>query len=98
MFEQTTYEIVIRGRASARILHPLLDDFVCDHTNNGVTRLIGEVHDSAHLHGVVAHLTSMNAELISIGPVGPPSAAPDQPGVTPDLFTSDNQQEWTTNA
>jgi hypothetical protein len=97
MFEPTTYEIVIRGRANARILHPLLDDFVCDHASNGVTRLIGEVHDSAHLHGVVAHLTSMNAELISIGPVVPPSAVPDQRRATPDVLTPDNQQEWTTN-
>ena len=71
MFEPTTYEIVIRGRADARVLHPLLDDFVCDHADDGVTRLIGEVHDPAHLHGVVAHLTSVNAELISIAPVDP---------------------------
>jgi len=78
MFERTTYEIVIRGRAPARLLRPLLDDFVCDHTRDGMTRLIGEVHDSAHLHGVVAHLTSVNAQLISIAPLDlpPTTAAP----------------------
>jgi hypothetical protein len=69
MPEPTTYEIVIRGRAVARLLRPLLDDFTFDHTGDGVTRLIGEVRDAAHLHGVVAHLTSVNAQLISIAPL-----------------------------
>ena len=68
MPEPTTYEIVIRGRAVARLLRPLLDDFTFDHTGDGVTRLIGEVRDPAHLHGVVTYLTSVNAELISIAP------------------------------
>jgi hypothetical protein len=91
MFEPTTYEIVIRGRANARVLHPLLDDFVCEHIDDragdsagnrvadqdaeGFTRLVGVVHDPAHLHGVVAHLTSMNAELISIAPLASPDVA-----------------------
>jgi hypothetical protein len=92
MNEPTTYEIVIRGRANARVLHPLLDDFVCEHLdhragdrvagraadqegNEGVTRLVGVVYDPAHLHGVVAHLTSMNAELISIAPLASPDVA-----------------------
>ena len=91
MFEPTTYEIVIRGRANARVLHPLLDDFVCDHTVDGITRLIGEVHDPAHLHGVVAHLTSMNAELISIAPVDPTVAVP-----LPTDLTPNTKQESTT--
>ena len=69
MFEPTTYEIVIRGRATARLLRPLLDDFTIDNNASiGVTRLVGKVRDAAHLHGVVAHLTSVNAELISITP------------------------------
>jgi hypothetical protein len=92
MFEPTTYEIVIRGRATARMLHPLLDDFVCDHTTHGVTRLVGEVHDPAHLHGLVAHLTGMNAELISLGPADRP---PTPPGPASNTNTTDNQQEWT---
>ena len=91
MFERTTYEIVIRGRATTRLLWPLLDDFVCDHTCDGVTRLIGEVHDSAHLHGVVAHLTSVNAQLISIAPL---DLSPTT--VTPFTNTPDTQQERTT--
>jgi len=68
MNEPTTYEIVIRGRASARFLRPLLDDFSVDHPSDDVTRLTGEVRDGAHLHGVVAHLTSVSVELISIAP------------------------------
>jgi len=92
MTEPTTYEIVIKGRASARFLRPLLDDFSADHTSDGVTRLIGEVRDAAHLHGVVAHLTSVNAELISIAPLLPPPAAP------PPTDPASTQHEWTTNS
>jgi hypothetical protein len=69
MNEPTTYEIVLRGRASVRFLRPLLDDFSIDHPGDGITRLTGEVRDGAHLHGVVAHLTSVNVELISIAPL-----------------------------
>jgi len=101
MFEPTTYEIVIRGRATARILRPLLDDFACDHDSDGVTRLIGEVHDSAQLHGVVAHLTSVNAQLISIAPLSiapltitPLTVTPFT--VTPFTNTPGTQQERTT--
>jgi len=65
----TTYEIVLKGRATERFLRPLLDDFAIDHGVEGVTRLTGDVRDAAHLHGIVAHLTSVGAELISIGPL-----------------------------
>jgi hypothetical protein len=40
MSQPTTYEIVIRGRVSARLLRPLLDDFTIDHASDGVTRLV----------------------------------------------------------
>lgn len=66
----TTYEIVIRGRASAGLLRPLLDDFTLDHDSCGVTRLVGEIADSCQLHGVLAHLTSLSTEVISVVPVG----------------------------
>lgn len=91
MFEPTTYEIVISGRAGAQLLRPLLDDFVCDHSVDGVTRLVGTVTDPAQLHGVVAHLTSMNAELISIARLDAAAAV-----ATPTPPTSTTtQQEWT---
>jgi hypothetical protein len=76
MTTSTTYEIVIKGRATARFLRPLLDDFAIDHSVEGVTRLTGDVRDAAHLHGIVAHLTSVGAELISIGPLTPAAAQP----------------------
>jgi hypothetical protein len=37
----------------------------------GMTRLMGTVRDASHLHGLVAYLASINAELISITPVVP---------------------------
>ena len=63
---RTVYEIVIRGRAGERVLRPLLDDFTVDHPVDDRTRLIGVVRDPAHLHGVLAHLTSMAAEIVSV--------------------------------
>lgn len=76
MTAPATYEIIIKGRATARFLRPLLHDFSVDHTVHGVTRLVGEIRDAAHLHGVVAHLTSVNVELISIAPTAVSPAAP----------------------
>jgi hypothetical protein len=83
MSEPTTFEIVIRGRANARLLRPLLDDFTFDHPSDGNTRLLGVVRDAAHLHGVVSHLTSVNVELISIVPVDRHVVGPSLPGFTP---------------
>jgi hypothetical protein len=71
MPDTTAYEIVIRGRASDRLLRPLLDDFTIDHAGDGVTRLLGDIGDAAHLHGILAHLTSVNAQVVSIAPVVP---------------------------
>ena len=71
MDKPLTYEIVIRGRASERVLGPLIDDFVVDHPVAGQSRLVGVVRDPAHLHGVVAHLTSIAAEIISLTPTTP---------------------------
>lgn len=92
MIEPTTYEIVIKGRACAKLLRPLLDDFTFDHASEGVTRLIGEIRDAAHLNGVVAHLTSVNADLISIAPRNPSGAASLPTSLIP------NQHEWSTNS
>jgi hypothetical protein len=69
MPQPTTYEILIRGRASTRILRPLLDDFTVEHQADGATRLVGSITDPSHLHGLLAHLTSLNAEVISVAPV-----------------------------
>ena len=66
-----THEIVLRGRLGDRLLGPFLDDFTVDHTPAGCTRLVGTVVDASHLHGLVAYLASINAELISITPVVP---------------------------
>jgi hypothetical protein len=90
MSEPTTFEIVLRGQASARLLRPLLDDFTIDHTCEGVTRLVGVVRDASHLHGVVAHLTSVNVELISIVPSHQTS--------TTNSNTSTSNPEWSTQS
>jgi hypothetical protein len=86
MTEPTIYEIVTRGRANARLMRPLLDDFILADTGDGNTWLTGEVRDAAHLHGVVTHLTSVGVELISITPrppVSPHTSALDTRGESP---------------
>lgn len=66
----THHETVIKGRASARLLPPFLDDFNIDGTVSDATRLVGEELDRSHLHGLHAHLTSINTEAISVRPMG----------------------------
>jgi len=68
-----THEIVLRGRIGQRLLGPFLDDFTVALDETGRTRLLGSVRDASHLHGLVAYLASINAELISITPVTPTS-------------------------
>jgi hypothetical protein len=54
----------------------MLDDFTLDHATPGVTRLVGRVIDSCHLHGVLAHLTSVGVELVSVAPAGTSAGLP----------------------
>jgi hypothetical protein len=82
MPEPIAYEVVIRGRASARILRPLVDDFTVDHGRAGTTRLLGEIRDASHLHGVMVHLTSVGAEVISIAPIAPVTPVTANPDLT----------------
>lgn len=67
-----THEIVLRGRIGHHVLGPFVDDFTVVHDRPGVTRLVGVVRDASHLHGLVAFLASINAELISITPITDP--------------------------
>lgn len=60
------YEIEIRGRATTRILRPVVDDFVIEATGSGTTRLVGDVRDASHLNGLLAHFTSLNVEVIGL--------------------------------
>lgn len=71
MNEPTTYEIVIRGHATDRILGHLSDDFAIDHPQPGTTQLSGVIRDSAHLHGVLNHLISVAIDIVSITPTDP---------------------------
>jgi hypothetical protein len=64
-----THEIVLRGRLGLHVLGPFRDEFTVEHDEAGSTRLVGTVRDPSHLHGLVAYLASVNAELISITPV-----------------------------
>lgn len=66
-----THEIVLKGRIAHHLLGPFVDDFVVVHGDDGCTRLVGVVVDPAHVHGLVAHLASINAELIAITPIRP---------------------------
>ncbi|MDW3221096.1 MAG: hypothetical protein R8F63_21025 [Acidimicrobiales bacterium] len=78
MNETITYEIVIRGNASERVLGALRDDFTIEATDAGTTRLTGPIRDAAHLHGVVTHLTSLAIDIVSFWPTEPDVPQPDQ--------------------
>lgn len=71
MNESITYEIVIRGHASERILTRLRDDFSIETIAGGQTRLVGVIRDSAHLHGVINQLTSLAIDIVSLAPAEP---------------------------
>ncbi len=60
------YQIDIRGRATERLLRPVTDEFTIDTTPAGNTRMTGDIRDPSHLHGLLAHFTSMNAEVVSL--------------------------------
>ena len=49
MTEPTSYELVIKGRATAGLLRPLLDDFSFDRAELGVTRLTGEIRAAIYM-------------------------------------------------
>lgn len=41
----------------------------CDHHGaDCLTHLVGDIGDPAHLHGIVAHLSSVRLEIVSIAP------------------------------
>lgn len=66
MSEPNRYVIEIRGRATRRVLRPVVDDFRVDPTGDGTTRLVGEIRDPSHLNGLLAHFTSMNIEVVEL--------------------------------
>ncbi|MCB0951894.1 MAG: hypothetical protein KDB13_04025 [Microthrixaceae bacterium] len=72
MSRPTRYEIEIRGRATDRVLRPVIDDFEIDPTDVGTTRLTGLVRDPSHLNGLLAHFTSMNVEVVQLRRIDPP--------------------------
>lgn len=71
MNEPTTYEIVIRGHATEQFLGHLSDDFAIDHSQPETTRLTGAIRDPSHLHGVLAHLTSVAIDIVSVTATDP---------------------------
>ncbi len=86
-----THEIVLRGRLGLHVLGPFLDDFTVGSGTAGSTRLVGTVRDSSHLHGLVAYLASINAELISITPVTPTPNTQTPNTQTPNTQTPNTQ-------
>ena len=66
MSRPTRYEIEIRGRATDRVLRPVVDEFRIEPTEVGTTRLIGLIRDASHLNGLLAHFTSLNVEVVEL--------------------------------
>lgn len=66
MLHANRYEIEIRGRATGRVLRPVVDEFRIEPTDHGTTRLVGDIRDPSHLNGLLAHFTSMNIDVVSL--------------------------------
>lgn len=73
MAEPTNYEIALRGNVGVRSLRPLIDDFKITESEPGTTRLVGVIRDSSQMHGLVVHLASAGADIVSINPATTPS-------------------------
>lgn len=81
MNEPVIYEIVLRGHVGERLLARLADDFSIDVAPGQPTRLVGEIRDAAHLHGVVTQLTSLAIEILRFAPIEealPPTTHPSE--------------------
>ena len=78
MNEPITYEIVIRGHASERMLGAFRDDFEIEVTDAGTTRLTGTSRDAAQLHGVFTHLTSRAIDIVRLTPAEAVLPSPNQ--------------------
>ena len=76
MSSPARYEIEIRGRATHRVLRPVVDEFRIEPTEVGTTRLTGLVRDASHLNGLLAHFTSMNVEVVELRRLDPLPAGP----------------------
>ena len=91
MNQPLTYEIVIRGRATDRILGHLVDDFAVEQLEGGNTKLTGAVRDPAHLHGVLTHLSSFAVEIVSVG------STDQNPQDNPSINANDNKNSKSKN-
>jgi hypothetical protein len=76
------YEIVVKGTFGPSIVSALRG-FRVDHTDNGLTVLVGSVPDQARLLGVLAALRDLTIPLVSVNPVSPDTPnLPDENGPT----------------
>lgn len=77
MSQSTTYEIELRCQAHDRVLRPVVDEFAIEPSGSGTTRLVGEIRDPSHLHGLLSHFTSMNVEVVALRRLDHPQQHPD---------------------
>jgi hypothetical protein len=63
------YEIVVRGRLSARLEH-LLEGFEVRDVEHGETHLIGWAQDQAALQGALRQISDFGLELVSVNACG----------------------------
>ena len=66
--ETRRYEIVLRGRLTARLAYAL-DGFDVVSFRDGETRLVGWVVDQSALHGALQNVQDLGLELVSVHPV-----------------------------
>jgi hypothetical protein len=69
----TRYRITLRGRLTDRFAAAF--DGMALEPGPDQTVLVGEVHDQAHLYGLLDRVRDFGLELVAVEPVGPAAAA-----------------------
>jgi hypothetical protein len=71
MLPSEKIEIVIRGRLSPA-LRKAMEGFEASYCTDGLTHLVGAVHDQERIHDLFQLLLDLNIELVSVNPVADP--------------------------
>ena len=69
------YRIILRGRLGERFVSAF--DGMVLQPGQGNTVLVGEVHDQAHLYGLLDRLRDFGIDLVAVEPEPPDSGAAD---------------------
>ena len=62
------FEVVVRGRMSDELM-AALDGFTIETSDDGLTRVVGDVEDQPRLLGLLAAFDDLHMQVVSVNPV-----------------------------